>query len=463
MLKPEIEALLALPAAQALDALRALPEGQWFERKSGRIAIRDLAIPLVAMANAEGGYIAVGFGNGEIEPMTVRKVNDVRQAAVDFTEPPVRMTAVEIPTGDGALVVLRVEPGRRVHTTTGGDCYLRIGDESRKLGYAQRQQLEDEKGDATFESLPVDKPVTQLDQSRMAAYQRQIGSSTVPDMLNARDLLADGGQPTVAAWLLFADRPQQVFPEAYIRVLRYVNTFRGVGDELQLYDDGDLRFEGPLPAQLRAAERAIADWMPKRRALNADGRFGPIALIPDQAWREGLVNAVIHRSYGWAGDHIRVEIFPDRIEITNPGGLPGLGDAAKPLEIKRYARNPRIARVCAEMGIAQELGEGIRRMFKTMRDANLEDPVYSVAPTQVRLTLYMSQRTSEYDGLPATAQAIIQALRQAAAPLGTSQIAQLADVSGPTASRYLKQLQAAGIVHRQASSANDPKATWHLS
>ena len=203
--------------------------------------------------------------------------------------------------------------------------------------------------------------------------------------------------------------------------------------------------------------------MPKRRALGANGRFGPVALIPDQAWREGLVNAVIHRSYGWAGDHIRLEVFPDRIEITNPGGLPGLCDAAKPLDIRRYARNPRIARVCAEMGIAQELGEGIKRMFKTMRDAGLDDPVYTAASTQVRLTLYMSQRLRERDDLAAVALTIIQAMRQAAVPLGTGQIAQLAGISNPTANRYLKQLQADGIVIWDRSSPRDPQATWRLA
>ncbi|MDR2373439.1 MAG: hypothetical protein LBD77_04940 [Bifidobacteriaceae bacterium] len=84
-------------------------------------------------------------------------------------------------------------------------------------------------------------------------------------------------------------------------MLRYADTFRGVGADLQLYDDGDLRFEGPIPDQIRAAGQAVSQWTPKRRALTAEGRFGPMPLIPDQAWLEGLVNAVIHRSYGWAG------------------------------------------------------------------------------------------------------------------------------------------------------------------
>ncbi|MDR1186439.1 MAG: putative DNA binding domain-containing protein [Bifidobacteriaceae bacterium] len=463
MLIPELEAVLALAPEEALARLSTIPEGQWFERKSARATPREVAVPVVAMANAEGGYVAIGFHNRQPEPMSTRRVNALRQVGVDYTEPAVRTTAAEIAVGSGSVVVLRVEPGRRVHATAGGECYLRIGDESRKLGYAARQQLEYERGVDVFEALPVDRPDSSLDQAALAEYRQLIGSSSVEGMLAARDLLTADGRPTVAAWLLFADRPQAVFPEAHVRVLRYANTFRGVGADLQLLDDGDVRLEGPLPSQIGQAEEVIDKWLPKRRALTPNGRFGPVPLIPRDAWREGLVNAVIHRSYAWAGDHIRVEIFPDRLEITSPGGLPGIGDPANPLQIRRYARNPRIARVTAEMGIAQELGEGIQRMFTIMRDAGMNDPVYSAGPNQVRVTLYASARNTELDALAPTAATIVHILRRADSPLGTSQIAQLAQVTSQTALRHLKQLQTAGVVIRRGTSARDPRATWTLA
>jgi ATP-dependent DNA helicase RecG len=460
---PEMEHSLALPPAQALAELLRLPEGQWYDSKSARTAPHDLAAPLVAMANAEGGYLAVGVYGGRVEPMTPARVNALRQAGIDFTEPPVRVTATEIPADGGSVVVLRVEPGRRVHTTKGGDCYLRIGDESRKLGFAQRQQLEYERGADLYESLPVNRAVSRLDQARLEQYRQAIGSSSIDGMLHARDLLTEDERPTIAAWLLFADRPQSVLPEAYVRVLRYASTYRGVGADLQLFDDGDVRLDGPVLDQVAQAEKIIEGWMPKRRALTGDGRFGPVPLLPRDAWREGLVNAVIHRSYAWAGDHIRVEVFPDRVEITNPGGLPGFGDPKNPLSIKRYARNPRIARVAAELRVAQELGEGIQRMFTVMRGAGLDDPVYATSPNQVRLTLYMSRRDPDLDGLPPTAVRIVQALRSAATPLGTSDIAQIVSISAPTASRHLNQLRTDGIVTWRGTSPRDPRATWSLT
>ena len=64
----KIEAALTLPPDEALAVLATVPEDQWFDRKSGRTQPRDLATPLVAMANAEGGYLAVGFRDGEAVP-----------------------------------------------------------------------------------------------------------------------------------------------------------------------------------------------------------------------------------------------------------------------------------------------------------------------------------------------------------------------------------------------------------
>lgn len=54
-----------------------------------------------------------------------------------------RCSATELNTSGGeVLLVLRVDPGEAVHETTKGDVYLRVGDESRRLGYAQRRELD---------------------------------------------------------------------------------------------------------------------------------------------------------------------------------------------------------------------------------------------------------------------------------------------------------------------------------
>lgn len=60
-------------------------------------------------------------------------------------------------------------------------------------------------------------------------------------------------------------------------------------------------------------------------------------MVPEDAWLKGSVNAVVHRSYSLAGDHIRVDIFDDWMEIHSPGRLPGIVDLADPREAPRLA------------------------------------------------------------------------------------------------------------------------------
>jgi ATP-dependent DNA helicase RecG len=278
--------------------------------------------------------------------------------------------------------------------------------------------------------------------------------------LRARGL-ADGDQLTIAGTLLFAEMPQAFFPEAYVRVLRYHGQERGSGARQQLIED--IRVEGPIPKQLLEARRQVERLQPVRRALLPSGRFGDVALVPEDAWLEGLVNAVIHRSYGLAGDHIRVEIFDDRIEISSPGRFPGLVDLEEPLKTHRFARNPRIARVCSDLNFGQELGEGIRRIFEEMRHAGLIDPVYRQTAGSVELTL-LAEPVDRLlaAGLPDSARAITGGLRSAGR-LSTGEIVELIGLSRPVVQRELAALREAEIIEWVGKSPKDPRAYWKLA
>lgn len=185
-------------------------------------------------------------------------------------------------------------------------------------------------------------------------------------------------------------------------------------------------------------------------------------LVPEDAWLEGIVNAVVHRSYSMVGDHIRVEIFDDRIEVSSPGRFPGLVDLEDPLMTTRFARNPRIARVCADLNFGQELGEGIRRIFEEMRHAGLTDPVYRQTSGSVELKLLAEPVDRRLEaGLPESARAIAAALRSAGR-LSTGEVKDLLGVSRPVVQRELAGLKDAGLVEWVGKSPNDPRAYWRL-
>ncbi len=470
-----IDTILAGSVADRGSGIAKATEDQWFEKKSARVHGQALGQALVAFANAEGGTIVVGLHAGAVEGMNqqgLKHINALRQASIDHTVPPVRFscTEVECINSEGAkdvLLVFRVDPGERVHEMKNGETFLRVGDESRKLNFSQRQELEFDKGQAQYDGMPVagGHDISDLSEKLVENYRSCTGAESAKSILHARSLLTRDGALTNAGYLLFAEHPQQQFPEAYIRVLRYMSTERGTGSELNLYDDGDIKVEGPIPYAIQEAAALVEGWAPKRRTLDEAGLFTGTDIVPKDAWLEGLVNAVIHRSYSLAGDHIRVEIFPDRIEIESPGRFPGLVDPSKPLEISRFARNPRIARVCADLRIGQELGEGIKRIFEEMRRVGLTDPVYRQGTGSVKLRLEAVPRLRPEVArrLPKGSQSVLDLLRGAAMPMGTGEVADALGISKPSATTRLQALRAEGLVEWIGKSKKDPRAAWMLT
>lgn len=468
MTSVEFSRALETPQDDVGDALLSVREDQWFDRKSARIAPRDLANALIGMANAEGGTIAVGLSDGTVEgtDRDASRRNDQIQAPVDFILPAARVRHGLLPcvNGDGVedhLLLFEVDPSDVVHENRRDEVYLRVGDETRRLSFGQRQELLYDKGQANYEVRLLPMTADELDSEPLLAYAGAVGASDPLRLLQARGL-ANDGRLTVAGALLFARDPQELFPEAYVRVLRYRGTERGAGASQQLV--ADERCEGPIPKQLVDARKAILRWQPTRRALMEGGRFGDIGLIPEDVWLEGLVNAVVHRSYSLGGDHIRVDLFDDRIEISSPGRFPGIVDLSDPLHAVRFARNPRIARVCADQhfGFGQELGEGIRRMFAEMRESGLTDPLYRQTAGSVELTLLAEPADRALEArLPAEARVITSALRTSDR-LSTGEIAELLDVSRPAAIRRLRTLQGEGLVEWVGKSPKDPRAYWKL-
>jgi ATP-dependent DNA helicase RecG len=459
---------LALPREQRGRALLRLPEDQWFDRKSRRISGRDLADVLIGFANAEGGLVVLGLWGSRIEGIggTANKQNEWRQAAADFTLPtvPSRHRLVECVNEAGeadALFVVEVEPSDRIHSNKKDEVYLRVGDENRRLTFMQRQELLYDKGQASYEVTPIgEATVEDLYEDLLASYAAAVSHPDPKRLLRARGLIDRRDNLTIAAVLLFAEHPQQWIPEASIRILRYRGMERGTGARQQLLED--IRIDGPVPMQLNAAQEAIFRLLPTRRALAPTGRFERIGLIPRDAWLEGLVNAAIHRSYSISGDHIRIEIFDDRIEVESPGRFPGISDMSNPLKVTRFARNPRIARVCADLDFGQELGEGIRRIFEEMRLAGLADPEYRQTSGSVRLVLTSTPIDVELESrLPRGARDLVRIVREAGR-ISTGDLVQASGYSRPAVVKQLNALKDVGLIEWIGKSPKDPRAYWQL-
>lgn len=458
--------VLRLATEEVGPALLALREDQWFDRKSARTAPVDLAPIISGFANAEGGIVVLGLHGDTVEGVSASgDENGWRQANLEFVEPPASVSASTIACrtssgGADRLMVLEVSASERLHRTHRDEVYLRVGDETRRLDFAQRTELAFDRGSSTFESTPTRlDAVDDVDLELVARWEPVDDRATAVRVLAARGLVRDA-RLTVGGALLFSRAVASELPEAHLRVIRYLGTERSSGSRQNVTFDE--RFEGPLTHQIDSAAAAMTALTPVRRALGADGRFAEVPAIPRDAWFEGIVNAVTHRSYSLGGDHTRVEVFDDRIEVRSPGRFPGIVDLGDPTAVSRYARNPRVARVLADLRYGQERGEGIVRIFEEMRRAGLARPTYRQHDRHVVLTL----RARPLEGSPSSSldhisDAVVRYLERERRA-STGDLVSAVGLSRPTLLRHLAELREEGVIRWVGRSPKDPRAVWQL-
>ncbi|HLG10149.1 MAG TPA: ATP-binding protein [Dehalococcoidia bacterium] len=466
-----IQQLRLLPDDGIVQFLTSRPEDQWLDRVSARTTARHLADVMIGFANAEGGLIVVGIHDGKVEGIKgagLRAQNEWRQAAVDFSQPPVRhaFELIDCENANGQtdqIAVVEIESAERVHTNVRGETYLRVGDENRQLGLREAQELHFDKGDSSFDALPVDGSLADLDSTMVKRYVDAVRARGRPEVaLIARGLAVERkGKlvPTAAGLLLLGSEPQLRFPEAFVRVLRYQGSSRETGVRANVVSDR--RVEGALPQQIDTVRRLIARRLPRAMRLGSGGRFSRSTTIPEFAWLEAVVNAVTHRAYSIGGDHIRVEIFDDRVEVESPGRLPGLVRLDN-LRSTRFARNPRIARALSDLGYGRELGEGINRMFEEMNLNGLPDPVYQQSAASVKVILLADTIVARMlEFLPPGSERFAEHLSRVGR-VSTKEAIVLLGSSRPTVLRYLHDLTQRGFLEHTGTSLKDPRGSWRV-
>ena len=153
-------------------------------------------------------------------------------------------------------------------------------------------------------------------------------------------------------------------PNARLRLLKFDGTRFETGQRLNIIKE--INYEDAIPKIIQKVKNAITLQLREFQYLDENGVFKVIPEYPEFAWFEGIVNSLTHRNYSIMGDHIRVSLYDDRLEILSPGKLPNIVTLDNMLNT-RYSRNPRIARVLGEFGWVKELNEGVKRIYDEMQ------------------------------------------------------------------------------------------------
>ena len=115
-----------------------------------------------------------------------------------------------------------------------------------------------------------------------------------------------------------------------------------------------------------------------------------VVLIPEEAFREAIANALVHRTWDVEA-HIGVAMFPDKIEITSPGGLPrGVSEEDYIRGGISILRNRIIGNIFFRLRMIEKFGTGIRRIVETYKDSSIK-PTFTTTDNTIRITLPVLQ------------------------------------------------------------------------
>ena len=180
--------------------------------------------------------------------------------------------------------------------------------------------------------------------------------------------LYNNGNLTNAAILLFAKKPVRYLPQAKIRVTAFNGEKSG---NTILYDK---QFEGNIFRNFESVWDFLTITFGQSSHIKGIQRT-EISNFPPMALREGLMNAIVHRDYSVVASTLQISLYPDRLLISNTGGLPsGISEQDLRKEHFSILRNPDIAQVCYIRGFIEMLGSGTLRMIEDCVDQGFPEP-----------------------------------------------------------------------------------------
>lgn len=396
-------------------------EWQTFECKRAAIKPADLLETIIGFANADGGLVVVGLEDplkehGEKRLIGISEnpdnISEFLKLIDKEIDPPLILWGkfeLNITNAQGLpdkLLVFNIKKSNDVHSLKRGDTYVRKGRQNIKIGSTEIMRLKYEKGAIKFEGEKSGiTSLENLDRNLLDEYKKDTLSAESDYWQFLKDnglAVGDNGkyELTKAGVLLFAKNPAiNLASKCGIKISHYYGTkptFTGKPN----FVARPFTIEGPLMKQIEQAIEYFRNIVKNSPPKLSGASFNPTFLVPEWAYQEAITNAVIHRNY-FVQDDIQVRFFDDRVEIESPGTYPG-HITTENIRTERFARNPLILRTLNRFQTAPNLdiGEGVNRMFKVMKEQNLYEPLFfppTIRPNSVLLFLFNIHRVEYWD------------------------------------------------------------------
>ena len=287
--------------------------------RTGDKGFKDLSVTCVALANAQGGRIFIGYDDKKKAPLPEQHVtpDEVNEAVTKLRSLcfNVGLVASEICTDDtgSQYFIVSVSPSMHsVATTSDGRIYIRVADKCEPVRSEDLQRLGEEKG----------------------AYQWELVRTKY---------LLDG-----------------VALDALRQLANDIRKSSRVRQHVKQMDDAELAENYPkellLDIEQKAVELTYSYEFPNGLFRKQIRHYHPKLV------RELLVNALAHKSYTISSD-IMIKVFSDRLEISNPGGLP-LGITKDNILHAKHRRNPNMIELLSALEMMEGEGSGYDLIYE---------------------------------------------------------------------------------------------------
>ena len=461
-------------------------ESNRVEFKSEKEKNIDFAKEITAFANGTGGYLLVGIeDDGTVSGVNnpVKFEEKIFNICSDSTRPVVTPDSWQYKIEGKDIFCFHISPGfSKPYAILKGSkerYYTRRGTRTQEASRDELLRLFQTSGQIHYEATPVIKGnYADLDSKKIYGFFKynQINpidisgweSKKVQNFLKNKEILVDYRgtlSPTVAGTLLFAKSPFSLPGFSGITVTKFVknerdydyvdfcldkpvmNTFseRGEREEAGLIDDALEKIKSILleksRVSLKGAERIIA------------------YPYPMESIRETIVNAVAHRDYTISGIDIRVDIFPDRLEIESPGRLPNTITLEAIRVGAKYYRNQILVQYLKETGFMDLHSLGIpNKILKLCTDYTGKEPKLEEFENSFKVTLYPKEEKS----IGNTEAQILNLLQTSKKPLKTKEISDSLGLKRRTATNWINSLINKNKIEPTSENRNDPNCRYKI-
>ena len=342
--------------------------------RTGDKGFKELAVTCVSFANAQGGKIFIGWNDKTKLPptdqiITIEEANDAitKLRSLCFN---VSLSASEILThenGGNYFIINVFNSLKSIATTSDGKIYIRVADKCEPVRNEDIHRLANEKQTYQWE-LVCPKTVTLSDiaPDSLSGFAEKIRNSDrvkehikqMEDVELAENYNLIDGQYLTYLGILWLGNAKQRSRIAYPITVQYI-VYDALERKVRKEDwhDNALNPEQLLlDIEKKAIELTYYHEFP-------DGLFRKqIRHYHPKVIRELLLNAFAHKSFTISGD-IMIEVFPDRLEISNPGGLP-LGVTKDNILHARQRRNPQLIRIMHDLKLMEGEGSGYDLIYE---------------------------------------------------------------------------------------------------